>query len=79
MALTLSTKVRTNNRPSLGHGKKQHFSGSIKNMMVQRKPITQPSPGAPEASNKARKPLLPVATIPKTLARLWNHFALRYA
>ena len=30
------------------------------------------------SSNKARKPLLPVATIPKTLARFWNHFAQRY-
>ena len=77
MALTHSTKVRTKNRPSQVHGKKQHFSGSIKNMIVQRKPITQQSPGTPEASNKARKPLLTVATIPKTLARLWNHFAQR--
>ena len=77
MALTHSTKVLTNNRPSRVHSKKQHFSGSIKNMIVQRKPITQPSPGAPEASNKARKPLPAVATIPKTLARLWNHFAQR--
>ena len=28
--------------------------------------------------NKARKPFPPVTTIPKTLARLWNHFAQRY-
>ena len=28
--------------------------------------------------NKARKPLPPVTTIPKTLARFWNHFAQRY-
>ena len=77
MALTHSTKVLTNNRPHSILRKKQHFSGNIKNMIVQRKPITQTSPGEPEASNKARKPLLPVATIPKTLARLWNHFALR--
>ena len=27
--------------------------------------------------NKARKPFPPVTTIPKTLARFWNHFALR--
>ena len=79
MALTLSTKVLTNNRPSQVHGKKQHFSGSIKNMMVQRKPITHQSPDQAATSNKARKPLLTVATIPKTLTRLWNHFALRYA
>ena len=77
MALTHSTKVLTNNRPHSILRKKQHFSGSIKNMMVQRKPITQPSLGAPEASNKARKPFPTVTTIPKTLARLWNHFALR--
>ena len=77
MALTDSTKVRTNNRPHSVNGKKQHFSGSIKNMIVQRKPITQTSPGAPEASNKARKPFPTVTTIPKTLARLWNHFAQR--
>ena len=77
MTITHSTKVLTNNRPSQVHGKKQHFSGSIKNMMVKRKPITQPTPSAPEASNKARKLFPPVTTIPKTLARLWNHFALR--
>ena len=77
MALTHSTKVRTKNRPSQVHGKKQHFSGSIKNMIVQRNSITQPSPDQPASSNKARKPFPTVTTIPKTLARLWNHFALR--
>ena len=77
MALTHSTKVLTNNRPSQVHRKKQHFSGSIKNMMVQRKPIIQPSPDQAASSNKARKPFPTVTTIPKTLARLWNHFALR--
>ena len=55
MALTHSTKVLTNNRPSQVHRKKQHFSGSIKNMMVQRKPIIQPSPDQAASSNKARK------------------------
>ena len=77
MALTHSTKVRTNNRPHSVNGKKQHFSGSIKNMIVHRISITQPSPDQSASSNKARKPLLTVATIPKTLTRLCNHFALR--
>ena len=77
MALTHSTKVRTKNRPSQVHGKKQHFSGSIKNMIVQRKPITQTSPDQPASSNKARKPLVITRFDSKNAPRLWNHFALR--
>ena len=75
MALTHSTKVRTNNRPHSVHGKKLNFSGSIKNMMVLRKPITQPNPDQPASSNKARKPLPIGRYDSKNAPRLWNHFA----
>ena len=77
MALTHSTKVRTNNRPHSVHGKILPFSGSIKNMMEQRNSITQPSPYQAASSNKARKPLVITRFDSKNAPRLWNHFAQR--